>query len=573
MERKETSNGQPSSANASATMDFGRNEVASHPQNLNSDVSSNILHSTNINECVNSLIDCTSCPNEVEGQRLCVIKDGTTKSFAQKVQGQSSGGRTLTFLKVKVPGNQKDAGAGTLQKLSASHPLHNQSESSERSLITGKNHKKMKNLRRIQPQDSRISVIDGSKKEEWLQSEPMKQSVSCKSSALLEEDFPDLAVAFKALPKCTVRYEFDTPAQIGEKCDDTSLQLCHVTTSSGRKFKKKQPRRRDPISVNIIDIIKKTDSCIRISPKNLRKIKNKDHERKTLGANYLDSSNPVRKRGKHREAGPRKKMSKLKHIILNERIKKQEQRGGQVKEISLEPDEKEKPSVTSVCDGIVSLSIDQCSQLLKASDCSHTRGEISDFVNSALSNNSGPPEVANTVPAKFQLNNIPLGFHSRKFRDYCDNMRSKALDEAVTNLLKTIHGFQDRHYQKDPIRAHAKRRFVLGIREVKKYLMLKKLKFIVIAPDLEPVKSPGGLDETVIQIREEGRTQQIPVVFAVGRRQLGFALMRKVPISIVGIISPEGAEELYREVLTQWHIAIDSYQKKVSELCCSSEIK
>lgn len=78
------------------------------------------------------------------------------------------------------------------------------------------------------------------------------------------------------------------------------------------------------------------------------------------------------------------------------------------------------------------------------------------------------------------------------FCSYCDNMRTKALDEAVKNLLKAIYGFQDRHFQKDPIRAHAKRRFVIGIREVKKFLMLKRLKFIVVAPDLEPVKSPGN---------------------------------------------------------------------------------
>lgn len=70
-------------------------------------------------------------------------------------------------------------------------------------------------------------------------------------------------------------------------------------------------------------------------------------------------------------------------------------------------------------------------------------------------------------------------------------MRSQELDVATSNFLKEIYRFQDRHYQKDPIRAHAKRRFVLGIREVKKFLFLKKLKAIVIAPDLEPVKASG----------------------------------------------------------------------------------
>lgn len=52
----------------------------------------------------------------------------------------------------------------------------------------------------------------------------------------------------------------------------------------------------------------------------------------------------------------------------------------------------------------------------------------------------------------------------------------------------------------------------------------------------------GGLDEVVLQIRDDGKFQQIPVIFAVGRRQLGFALKKKVPISAIGIINPEGAE-------------------------------
>lgn len=65
------------------------------------------------------------------------------------------------------------------------------------------------------------------------------------------------------------------------------------------------------------------------------------------------------------------------------------------------------------------------------------------------------------------------------------------LNSAVKLLLKDIIKFQDRLYHRDPVKAFAKRRYVLGFREVMKYLHLKKLKLIVIAPDLEVAKQKG----------------------------------------------------------------------------------
>ena len=66
-----------------------------------------------------------------------------------------------------------------------------------------------------------------------------------------------------------------------------------------------------------------------------------------------------------------------------------------------------------------------------------------------------------------------------------------ALDSAVKLLLKDIVKFQDRLYHRDPVKAFARRRYVVGFREVTKYLHLKKLKLMVIAPDLEVAKQKG----------------------------------------------------------------------------------
>jgi len=48
-------------------------------------------------------------------------------------------------------------------------------------------------------------------------------------------------------------------------------------------------------------------------------------------------------------------------------------------------------------------------------------------------------------------------------------------------------------YQRDPIKAKMRRRIVMGIREVTKHLKLKKLKCVIISPNLEKIQSKGDL--------------------------------------------------------------------------------
>ena len=76
-----------------------------------------------------------------------------------------------------------------------------------------------------------------------------------------------------------------------------------------------------------------------------------------------------------------------------------------------------------------------------------------------------------------------------------------ALDSAVKLLLKDIVKFQDRLYHRDPVKAFARRRYVVGFREVMKYLHLKKLKLIVIAPDLEVAKQKGVVNILFFYLR------------------------------------------------------------------------
>lgn len=77
------------------------------------------------------------------------------------------------------------------------------------------------------------------------------------------------------------------------------------------------------------------------------------------------------------------------------------------------------------------------------------------------------------------------------FLSYCSQVLSKEVDSCVTDLLKELVRFQDRLYQKDPVKAKIKRRLVMGLREVLKHLKLKKLKCVIISPNCEKIQSKG----------------------------------------------------------------------------------
>ena len=79
-------------------------------------------------------------------------------------------------------------------------------------------------------------------------------------------------------------------------------------------------------------------------------------------------------------------------------------------------------------------------------------------------------------------------FHCHR---YCDQVAEPQIDNLVELLLRELGRFQDRVYTKEPQKLKTKRRYVCGLREVAKHLMLKKLKVVIIARNLDRITSTG----------------------------------------------------------------------------------
>lgn len=74
---------------------------------------------------------------------------------------------------------------------------------------------------------------------------------------------------------------------------------------------------------------------------------------------------------------------------------------------------------------------------------------------------------------------------------YCTNMLTVALNDNLEKFIQEITRLQKRFHEKNPNKSKYKRRYYSGLKEVRKHVELKKLKFVIIAPDIEKVELEG----------------------------------------------------------------------------------
>ncbi|CAL8352976.1 unnamed protein product [Merluccius merluccius] len=287
----------------------------------------------------------------------------------------------------------------------------------------------------------------------------------------------------------------------------------------------------------------------------------KAHQPCVPSHNTLDSTAPRVKRGKEREIPKVKRPTALKKIILKEREGKkgkpsvepgtsgQEEHPDQelhfTDDLTQEPASQEENGLSMPSDA----SLSPASQNSPYSITPVSQG-------SPASSGIGSPMAANAITK----------IHSRRFREYCNQVLNKEIDESVTLLLQELVRFQERVYQKDPAKAKAKRRLVMGLREVTKHMKLSKIKCVIISPNCEKIQAKGGLDEALYNVIAMAREQEIPFVFALGRKALGRCVNKLVPVSVVGIFNFSGAEALFNQLVSLTEEARKAYKDMVSAL-------
>jgi selenocysteine insertion sequence-binding protein 2 len=323
----------------------------------------------------------------------------------------------------------------------------------------------------------------------------------------------------------------------------------------------KKVKKKDPITFDIFDAL------------NSKKKVNVTKPAMVLGSkikpqipirNVLDSSAPSKRRGKEREKPRKKRPTKMKKLILLSRANKKAMRE-ENQAICLEIQAESGLDNTPLSEP--NSSIELCNEELPEKENKKLVTDYKCKEDAEDNNISATAEEIKTVaiPEQSVMDKAKLLLHSRKFRNYCDHELSKDIDELVIQLIQDIVRFQDRQFAKDPLKAKSKKRYVVGLREIKKFLQVKKITLLILAPDVETVQIKGGLDDTISELIRLAKENEIPYVFTMNRWRLGKTCLRKVPISGIGVLNHQGSDENYMKIKEVLPLLQLDYKSKLTQ--------
>ena len=81
------------------------------------------------------------------------------------------------------------------------------------------------------------------------------------------------------------------------------------------------------------------------------------------------------------------------------------------------------------------------------------------------------------------------------------------------------------------VRASCGRSGPRGGRQVSRLITQKQVQCLVVAPDVE--RTGGAIEDKIAGLVKSCEAQEVPVIFALSRRQLGMAIQKNVTVSVL----------------------------------------
>ncbi|KAL7538161.1 hypothetical protein ACHAWF_006010 [Thalassiosira exigua] len=153
---------------------------------------------------------------------------------------------------------------------------------------------------------------------------------------------------------------------------------------------------------------------------------------------------------------------------------------------------------------------------------------------------SGDKIIPEQFAACKRVPKIPNAGKPRAYATKIDNDQAVPL---VIEMLGQLMRLQER--SKDDKNARARRRLVMGLREVARGIRAHKVKMVVMANNLDDY---GAIDAKLQEILDLARNEDLPVLFELNKRKLGKALGKSIKVSVVGIQNADGAHEQFKKL-------------------------
>ena len=123
-------------------------------------------------------------------------------------------------------------------------------------------------------------------------------------------------------------------------------------------------------------------------------------------------------------------------------------------------------------------------------------------------------------PSRRQRLKFPKVPNRTPVREYVKQRLSPELDVVVKSMLSTLMEYQKKAHANGTLTSY-NRRLVFGIREVDRAIRTKKARVVILATDIEEIKTEGGLDSRIQAILDIAHENEIPIIFSMNRRKLG----------------------------------------------------
>ena len=155
----------------------------------------------------------------------------------------------------------------------------------------------------------------------------------------------------------------------------------------------------------------------------------------------------------------------------------------------------------------------------------------------------------------------------KPIREYVDQILDKNFEKIFSDFITKL---RDVYYKKISVAPlKAKKRIVVGMREIEKSIKLKNILLLFVVPYIEKVEGvKNSMDQRILDIFENCRKNEIPIFFGLNKFKLGQIARKKISsISMLGIINVEGMEnelkniiKMGNELRKQWYL--ENYEKK-----------
>eukprot|EP00730_Choanoeca_flexa_P019052 TRINITY_DN9292_c0_g1_i1.p1 TRINITY_DN9292_c0_g1~~TRINITY_DN9292_c0_g1_i1.p1 ORF type:complete len:702 (+),score=157.48 TRINITY_DN9292_c0_g1_i1:878-2983(+) len=162
------------------------------------------------------------------------------------------------------------------------------------------------------------------------------------------------------------------------------------------------------------------------------------------------------------------------------------------------------------------------------------------------------PDSDGSMPARNTSYFFPVKcpeLHSSRFREYCTHGLNRELDETVKFMLSESVRFHKRAMENNQIKAKARKRYVTGMKEVRRSLRGDKVKVLIVAPDVQRTNTKGGLDDQLQTLFALAEEHSVPVIFALSRAKLARVMHQRNNVTAVALLHVDSLEPQLKTIL------------------------